>query len=516
MNVSEGSKRRYFAIRRHFKNTGYVPVKLNILVDGIENGEYSSMESEKSMVKTMMEQFKQLRKDELVLDIGRSNPKIDALLMRIHKQSSVEQENGKGCSKDDEIRFDERSSLFETKLSSQVVGNYICDDGAGGKVGAVLTQAAELCCRERVYCFDHKIQFRSKVKQSAATAVLSKRWRYLWTESPSLIFRDTSCTPQKFCKFVNRALVTRSRAPLEAFLVDFKYAKPFAPDVNAWVRFAVNTRVKRVGFLLNMTDFYYELPELMCSNSSLERLDIKGCTIAPQRTIDWPSLTKLHIKEVEVQQHMIAKILSACPVLSQFGLKKCWGFNCLEIKSKGLSDIGICDRDYKGNGPLLEISAPYIRFLSVALYPKGRKLRLTNIPSNVTATIDFIGSDLDSEESTSRTSLTLSTDREERGNIHGILGLLESSPNLDEFVVEDEDFAEEPYSCPAPKGDLDRNLLQLKTVIIKNFVAPNLADPAGKQMLKLARNLLKMVTILEKVVIYVEEFAKSSSIFDPL
>ncbi|GFP79977.1 F-box/LRR-repeat protein at3g03360 [Phtheirospermum japonicum] len=381
-----------------------------------------------------------------------------------------------------------------------------------------------------------------KVDESAITDVLSKRWRYLWTESPELEFVQGSLMGPDFVARVNRTLVTCSRrSQLDFFLVDFKYTKHFASDVSAWVQFVVSNKVKEVNLMLDTTEIsdFYLLPQLMCSNSSLERLYLKGCAISPQRTIDWPSLTKLHIDGVKVQQHIIAKILSGCPVLSLIALTDCWGFNYLDIKSKDLYDIMICDRDYKGDGPLLEISAPYIRSLDVSLYPKGRKLRLTNIPSNVTATIDFIGSDIDFSsvmlmknaekllgnirhvkavklganyvevlswmvirygyqfpQSTSRTSLTVYTDRDELGNVHGIVGLLESSPNIQELVIEGQDELGNvrPYNCAAAKGDLDRDLFHLKTVVIKNFVAPNLA---GEPMLMLARILLKRAPLPE-------------------
>ncbi|KAL3620509.1 TRAFAC class myosin-kinesin ATPase superfamily [Castilleja foliolosa] len=115
----------------------------------------------------------------------------------------------------------------------------------------------------------------------------------------------------------------------------------------------------------------------------LKRLKLWGCIVAPRGIIEWPSLTELHIKESELQQHVMEKMLSGCPVLRCLVLLYCCGFDRLEVSSKSLYELH------------LQISAPYLHTLWVALYPIRRKLCLENTPSLVRATLDFILGDWD-------------------------------------------------------------------------------------------------------------------------
>ncbi|GFP79978.1 putative F-box/LRR-repeat protein at5g02930 [Phtheirospermum japonicum] len=243
-----------------------------------------------------------------------------------------------------------------------------------------------------------------KVKQSAATAVLSKRWQFLWLESPRLVFSEKSKRLDKVRDLVSRVhrtlLVVCGRNGLETFQVDFLYFKCLSMDVDVWVDFVLKKRVKQVSLLLNPSSSldFYTLPRPMFCNSYLKRLSLRRCAVAPRGTIEWPSLTELIIMWSELQQHVIDKILPGCPVLRSLVLEFCWGFNRLEVGSKRLYELRVRDREDDDDGvnePLLQITAPYARFLWVSLNARGRKLSLGNISSLVKATIDITGSYFD-------------------------------------------------------------------------------------------------------------------------
>ncbi|KAI3471659.1 hypothetical protein Pfo_028309 [Paulownia fortunei] len=330
--------------------------------------------------------------------------------------------------------------------------------------------------------------------EATMTSVLSKRWQFLWTDLPRLEFWESSSQTEKIRKFVarvHRTLVICSGNHLENFEVDFMYDKCFASDVNVWVEFAVKIR--------------------------------------------------LYLEKVELHQRVIEKILSGCPVLYDLILKACWGFHCLMIDSQSLHELTITDRKEGNVESLLEISAPYIHSLWISLYPKGRKLRLTNISSIVRAGIDFNGFDSDAGSvkvmsytkelfenlqhvkelelgrgcievlsmlavkgwqlpQSSRGYLIVNASRDKQ-SIPGILGLLESSPKLETLVVNG---SYDPYEASATcspaasylkKGDLNCDLLHLRTVNITSFADPDLA---GEPMLTLVQLLLKRAKVLEK------------------
>ncbi|GFP79981.1 putative F-box/LRR-repeat protein at5g02700 [Phtheirospermum japonicum] len=395
------------------------------------------------------------------------------------------------------------------------------------------------------------------VNQSAITAVLAKRWRNFWRESPRLVFIEKSRLPENtrdFVARVNRILLVISggRNDLETFEVEFYYKNIYSLDVDVWFDFAIRNKVKQVSVLLNSTRpsilDSYSLPQMMFHNSNLKRLILRGCVLAPRGTIEWRSLTELRIGRVELQQHVIENILSGCPVLCFLWLIYCWGFSRLKVESKCLYKLSVCDRENElnHNEPLLRISAPYVRKLWVSLNPEGRKLSLGNTSSLVKATIDFIGSgwNIDSEEmmdnakellekirhvktvtmrgccievlsslamtgyqfpQSARTRLSVNAPTE-NGSIDGILGLLESSPNLEALVIEGSFFLEEPAICEDPKGDMNCDLLHLKTITFKKFVHPDLD---GEPMLTLARILLNKAPALSKMVVNIKGIALS-------
>ncbi|KAL3620486.1 hypothetical protein CASFOL_035398 [Castilleja foliolosa] len=341
-----------------------------------------------------------------------------------------------------------------------------------------------------------------EVKQSAITALLSKRWQFLWTQSPRLVFRasETWMQPpevQDFVSRVNKTLFICGQNDLDTFEVEFPYSESYSPDVDVWVGFAVKNKAKQVSLLLygNLDD-YHRLPRTMFQSAYLKRLTLRGCAVFTWGTIEWPSLTELSIEKSSLQQHMMEKMLSGCPVLHFLDLKDCWGYNRLEVSSKSLYELWVSDseEDEGAFEPFLQISAPYLHTLSVALYPVGRKFCLENTTSLVRATIDFVGSGWDFENveiasnakeifekiqhvkvvnlgynymevlswlaindyrfpQSARTSLTVKVATVEC-SIHVLVGLLESSPSLETLVIEGSHTNWEPCTCIDSKTGL--------------------------------------------------------------
>ncbi|KAL3620505.1 hypothetical protein CASFOL_035417 [Castilleja foliolosa] len=405
-----------------------------------------------------------------------------------------------------------------------------------------------------------------EVKQSAITALLSKRWQFLWTQSPRLIFsqkRKRDADIQNFVSRVNRTLVIYEQNDLDTFEVEFPYSKSYSPDVDVWVGFAVKNKAKQVSLLLNK--FFddeeeeeekgkmYTLPRTMFRCAQLKRLTLRGCVVAPLGTIEWPSLTELSIEHSQLEQHVMDEMLSGCPVLRCLVLIYCWGFTRLEVNSKSLYELRVSDREHNEEGswlelePYLQISAPYLHNLSVTLCPKERKLCLENTSSLVRATLDFVFGDWESDEErisdakelfekirhvkvvhlgyiymevcvaaindyrfpqSARTCLTVEVLAKEC-SIHVLLGLLESSPKLESLVIKgfDSHTYWGPCTCIHSKTDLDCDLLHLKSIVIKDFTSPNLD---GEPMLILARILLNKAPALEKMVVHDKIFKSSS------
>ncbi|KAL3620477.1 hypothetical protein CASFOL_035389 [Castilleja foliolosa] len=385
----------------------------------------------------------------------------------------------------------------------------------------------------------HILSFLSfDLKETAVTSVLSKRWQFLWSELPKLNFRDHSWDVGKtrdFVSWVNRTIILRSGSYLKKFEVYFLYDECYALDVNVWVRFAVKNNVKELSLKLHSGRYFYTLPQVLYSNSSLTWLCLQRCIVAPQLKIEWLCLTRLTIEDVELHDDVIQEILLGCPVLLRLELRYCWGFKRLDVNSECLHELLLFDNEDKNNIGLLEISAPCLRSLHVSFSPEAKKLQLINVQSLVTVNIHFSVCDNSLEvmnttlellqkvqhaeelilgglfvevlsglvlhgwrlPQSKRNGLALETLRDMK-SIPGILGLLESSPLLKTLLIESVDSYEEPFRAwaSAAKNDLECDLLNLKTVRLFDFADPN---HAGEPMLTIAQTLLKRATTLEKM-----------------
>ncbi|CAH9140407.1 unnamed protein product [Cuscuta epithymum] len=385
------------------------------------------------------------------------------------------------------------------------------------------------------------------VKKAAATSILAKRWQFLWAELRSLEFefyhwgklKETKNTTD-FVAWVNSIIATRRGNCLEKLKVAFEYENCFAPDVDNWLEFAIKNKVKHVTLNARFSKHYYTLGEIMYYNSSLTSLSLEGCILVPERTIKWSSLTKLQISNVDLPQCVVEKILSGCPVLNSLDLSHCWGFTCLEINSKNLCKLCVWESE-EGSEPFLQISAPYIKDLNLRLSSIQRQLKLKNLSSLVSysfnhsdlfghLTSEDVGNMKEVFEKVHHVKelnlgpgpikalavlvlngwqlpkyklrcLKIELVCEALETIPGILGLLESSPDIETLVIDSDD----PYGldhdwAPPAKDNLVCDLLHLKT--IKMF---SLADPEldGEPMLTLARILLKRTPVLEEMGIYV-------------
>ncbi|KAL8503619.1 hypothetical protein ACS0TY_022378 [Phlomoides rotata] len=379
------------------------------------------------------------------------------------------------------------------------------------------------------------------VEKAGVTSVLSKRWKFLWAELPRLVFRENWVIEKKldFVSRVNRTLGIRKGGCLEEFLVKFNnYDTCFASDVDAWVEFSVKNEVKELYLMLYPRGVcaYYTPPQVMYSCSSLIDLHLTRCIMAFS-TIEWQSLTSLSLDTVKLNQLLIDDILSSCPVLNSLKLEACWGFNRLEVNSPCLNDLRV---DESFEEPYLEISAPYIRDLDVRVFPQGRKWKIKNISSVVTASIhflDFNGGCTEEVMSNAKEflekfkqvkelyigsqcfevlsmmvvngwqlpkfslqNLTLDCCREYEHIISGIIGMLKSSPDLDTLLLEGYEMGGTIFNLDSTAiGDLDGDLLHLKMIRVDN-----LADPNGEPLLTLAQILLRRAPALEEMMVMID------------
>ena len=248
-------------------------------------------------------------------------------------------------------------------------------------------------------------------KGTIKTGVLSKRWAYLWTFTPSLRFTDTSSENAAiFATAVNDIL---HRAPkLTNLCVLFEYEPELKPQVDLWVRFATTAKVDQLSLLLSSRcssysipyeNERYKLPQHLYANEFVSEMDFLSCQIMPDRLIGGSSLKCLYFRYTSLPDDVIKKVLLGSPRLESLELHDCFDFYRLDIVSESLKKL-VIDSYYRKLGwydPLeLEIVAPKIESLKIIWsFYEMRKCQIKDMSSLVVIKVDFeIPIDFDCED----------------------------------------------------------------------------------------------------------------------
>ncbi|KAK6773671.1 hypothetical protein RDI58_028909 [Solanum bulbocastanum] len=82
----------------------------------------------------------------------------------------------------------------------------------------------------------------------------------------------------------------------------------------------------------------YSLPEVLCSSSSVVKLNYENCRILEDSVLNWTSLKSLTQEDLFHRDKHIKQILSNCPLLEFLKLCEFCGFNQLHMTSTNVGD----------------------------------------------------------------------------------------------------------------------------------------------------------------------------------
>ncbi|CAA7048003.1 unnamed protein product [Microthlaspi erraticum] len=194
-------------------------------------------------------------------------------------------------------------------------------------------------------------------KDVVATMVLSKRWQFLWTLVPRLVYDDSYKFIEfvTFSRFVDRSLILHEAPLLET--LHFKLSRIFgADDVRVWIKSAENRRVR---------ELIIEIDKSSRKNPAILRRSLyNGCRVlvtlklnnavfvnASSSPVSFPSLKTLSLVSVKYPgDEFVESLFSNCPVLEDLHVRRCGNDNVtiFTIKVPFLKRISL-DQQADGN-----------------------------------------------------------------------------------------------------------------------------------------------------------------------
>lgn len=195
------------------------------------------------------------------------------------------------------------------------------------------------------------IPFKCAVRTTILSNRWNKAWESLWPYTTAIDFGkecSSSETPLPLASdTINRFLRLHRGKNIESFRLYFYPLKLFRSDIEKWIEFAVEKRVKVLD--LDFTDAaiksiyvykVYKPPPCLYSSDSLTILKLAGCKFElPSGFRGFRSLQALHLTNADIVGDMF-DIMLKCPVLEVLALIGCpycfWDPKTIEPSVPGL------------------------------------------------------------------------------------------------------------------------------------------------------------------------------------
>ncbi|XP_010501831.1 PREDICTED: putative F-box/LRR-repeat protein At3g18150 [Camelina sativa] len=197
-------------------------------------------------------------------------------------------------------------------------------------------------------------------KFAIRTSLLSKRWRHVWCDIPSLYFVDYICDRDD--ESIYETLSNYHTAPK---IINFHKRTSSKLHVDKWIKFAISRNVENLSLEVDQCG-NLPIPDFFFINSSVKQLTFELCfaDLTPKNSVLWTSLKKLYLGCCKVSDESIAKILSGCPVLESLTLYFCDKLMVLDLRdSLRLTTLEI-RRNIWVPGPT-QILAPHLHSLTL-------------------------------------------------------------------------------------------------------------------------------------------------------
>ncbi|KAG7959899.1 hypothetical protein I3843_10G092100 [Carya illinoinensis] len=184
------------------------------------------------------------------------------------------------------------------------------------------------------------------LREATATAILSKRWRYLWMSSSNLDLRgkimfgnhfqrrSTKWKQKKksrFVRWVNHILEVHVGKKVDSFRLEYPLRGHYS-CVDRWIQFAIDTHVEKLDIDLSEPfdsyDELYQFPHWLFAQvgkrSKIKNLSLDSCRLClPLHFSGLNLLSYLYLTRTSLDQENVDSVLANCPFLEQLSLCMC-------------------------------------------------------------------------------------------------------------------------------------------------------------------------------------------------
>ncbi|CAH8269860.1 unnamed protein product [Arabidopsis lyrata] len=232
----------------------------------------------------------------------------------------------------------------------------------------------------------HHIFSYITTKVAIRTSVLSKRWKHIWYETPSLSIVCYRVDPNS----INKTLRSYSAPKITSFDVTMSNDVT-APEIDTWINLAVSRNAEDLSLKFR---YNYRFPDTFFINSSLKQLSLNlgYSNLIPKCVVSWSSLRTLSLNRCKMSDGSFAKILSGCLLLESLTLNLCDRLYHLDLsKSLSLRRLEVYgDRWIEAPA---RIVAPHIHYLRLENYQRPSNLvdvsSLTEANLNLSYVLDY-------------------------------------------------------------------------------------------------------------------------------
>ncbi|XP_078169383.1 F-box protein At4g22280-like isoform X2 [Carex rostrata] len=195
-------------------------------------------------------------------------------------------------------------------------------------------------------------------EEAVRTCILSKRWTDLWTSTDTLDFGShefgNSDCDKRFLRFIHGVLNRRDFSPLDKFkLTWWSYLNRSGHGiVEECISHAVAS-MPRLIYIYISSNPIFKLPDSLLNCGLVKEMSLlTGYSLfkSKPKSINLPSLQKLEIGHISIDDDLIKMFLLGCPVLEELALTDCRlmfkEINSNVVKKLTIKKCSLCTRSF--------------------------------------------------------------------------------------------------------------------------------------------------------------------------